>query len=118
MSNNIPRKRLDTGRRPYFGRTFEAPSTAGLEPIRLDVSLHRGVWITGRVMDKATGEGVHVYVEYVPFRENPHADAVESSWYHVITMMSGRRKAFFARARTSERACDFIDGVQAGRRRR
>jgi hypothetical protein len=62
---------------PYFNRLVDVRPSSGLEPVRFDVALHRGAWITGRVTDKETGEGVRVYIEYIPYLDNPHADAIE-----------------------------------------
>jgi nitrogen fixation protein FixH len=58
---------------PYFLRQVEVPFTAGLSPVTVDVALHRGVWIEGRVSDKITGEPVPSYVAYRPFLSNPLA---------------------------------------------
>ncbi|WP_165250575.1 M56 family metallopeptidase [Paludisphaera soli] len=38
-----------------------------------DVELHRGVWITGQVIDKADGKAVAATVDYVPAISNPRA---------------------------------------------
>ena len=43
---------------PYLMRVFELGDTPGLEPIHIDVELHRGIWITGRVSDAETGAPV------------------------------------------------------------
>ena len=43
---------------PYFQREFEVPTAAGLEPVRFDLELHRGVPIRGRLTDKISGAPV------------------------------------------------------------
>jgi hypothetical protein len=58
---------------PYFLRKVEVPFTAGLSPVTVDVVLHRGVWIEGRVSDKVTGEPIPSHVAYRPFLSNPVA---------------------------------------------
>ncbi len=58
---------------PYFLRKVEVPFTAGLSPVTVDVALHRGVWIEGRVSDKVTGEPVPSHVSYRPLLSNPFA---------------------------------------------
>ena len=58
---------------PYFLRKVEVPFTAGLSPVTVDVDLHRGVWIEGRVSDKVTGEPVPSHVSYRPLLSNPFA---------------------------------------------
>ena len=45
--------------------------------MRLDIDLHHGVWITGRITDKATGEPVPAFVQYAPFLSNKHAAIAE-----------------------------------------
>jgi hypothetical protein len=40
---------------PYPIRSVEIPDGPGLEPVAVDVELRRGVWIEGRITDKATG---------------------------------------------------------------
>ena len=44
---------------PYLIREFEVlPERTGLRPVTIDVELHRGVWIRGRVTNKVTGQPV------------------------------------------------------------
>jgi beta-lactamase regulating signal transducer with metallopeptidase domain/protocatechuate 3,4-dioxygenase beta subunit len=60
--------------RPYFmTRRIEAPAAPGLEPLKFDIALRRGLWITGKVIDVATGKPVAAAVDYFPFLSNPHA---------------------------------------------
>ena len=40
----------------------------------VDVAMRRGAWITGRVVDASTGEGVGADVNYFTFEDNPHLD--------------------------------------------
>jgi hypothetical protein len=42
----------------------EVPDTLGFEPVTVDFKLKRGVWIEGKVTDKATGKPVPGQVEY------------------------------------------------------
>ncbi|HEV8002373.1 MAG TPA: hypothetical protein VGP63_20960, partial [Planctomycetaceae bacterium] len=57
---------------PYFMRGVAVPDGWGNEPAKLDVELHRGLWITGRVTDKTTGKPVaDARVHYLPFLDNP-----------------------------------------------
>ncbi len=55
---------------PYFVAEFDVPNPPGTEPAPLDVELHRGVWVTGRVTDKATGEPVSAQMHYIAFPDN------------------------------------------------
>ncbi|MFV2067258.1 MAG: hypothetical protein ACC645_09785 [Pirellulales bacterium] len=62
---------------PYLMRRVDVPNPAGLGPVTVDIDIHRGIWITGRITDKVTGEpvgGARVY--YLPFRSNKFAQAL------------------------------------------
>jgi hypothetical protein len=59
---------------PYFMlRSVRVPTAPGLAPATLDLKLTRGLWITGRAIDKETGEPVPCYLMYAPFLSNPLA---------------------------------------------
>src|SRR5262249_4419917 len=57
---------------PYLRATAAVPDTPELEPVTVDFALQRGVWVTGRVTDKATGEPVAAGVEYYALVDNPN----------------------------------------------
>jgi hypothetical protein len=60
--------------RPYFiTPRLEAPAIAGYEPVKFDIALKVGMWITGKVTDIATGKGVPASVNYFPMLTNAHA---------------------------------------------
>ncbi len=58
---------------PYLMREFEVlPERTGFRPVTIDVELHRGVWIRGRVTNKVTGQPVGgAVVQYLPAVTNP-----------------------------------------------
>jgi hypothetical protein len=59
---------------PYFMRDVDVPDPVGLGPVRMEIELHRGIWITGRVTDGATGAPVPtVRMPYIPFLTNEYA---------------------------------------------
>jgi protocatechuate 3,4-dioxygenase beta subunit len=58
---------------PYFPRRLTVPDKAGREPIALDIDLHRGIWITGRVTDKLDGRPQTARIAYYPLRTNTYA---------------------------------------------
>jgi RNA polymerase sigma factor (sigma-70 family) len=59
------------GGAPYFCTTkFGNADTPGLDPITVDFALERGVAVTGRVTDKATGLPVRGEVIYYPLADN------------------------------------------------
>jgi hypothetical protein len=55
---------------PYLSSEKQAGDAPGLAPIKLDFQLRRGLWITGRVFDKATGQPIHAQIEYGVFADN------------------------------------------------
>jgi protocatechuate 3,4-dioxygenase beta subunit len=57
---------------PYFMRQLAVPDPEGMNPVTVDVELHRGLWITGRVTDKGTGKPVPSRVNYWPFLTNTY----------------------------------------------
>ncbi len=79
--------------RPYFGREIDLPAE-GRGPITLDFPLAKGVWITGRVVDDATGAGLGgESIEYHAFQNNP---------YLVRDLKDGLSPRFDNNARTND----------------
>jgi protocatechuate 3,4-dioxygenase beta subunit len=61
---------------PYFMRNIPIPDPPGLERVSMEIELHRGIWITGKVSDKKTGNPIKgVPLHYLPFLENKFAQA-------------------------------------------
>jgi beta-lactamase regulating signal transducer with metallopeptidase domain/protocatechuate 3,4-dioxygenase beta subunit len=59
---------------PYFVTNFLKVSAGpGIEPVRFDIGLHRGVWIDGRVTDAKTNKRVRAVIHYYPYLANTHA---------------------------------------------
>jgi hypothetical protein len=54
---------------PYLGMTKPAGG-AGLDAVTLDFGLKKGVWVQGRVTDKATGRGMQALMRYSVFRDS------------------------------------------------
>jgi hypothetical protein len=68
---------------PYLPAVEGVPDTPGLEPVTVDFALPRGVWVKGRVTDKATGKPVASGVEYFSLSNNPHLNKVrldDTNW--------------------------------------
>jgi protocatechuate 3,4-dioxygenase beta subunit len=62
---------------PYFMREVDVPDPVGLEPVKMEIDLHQGIWIGGRVTDKATGEPVPaVKMYYIPLLSNEYAQKI------------------------------------------
>jgi len=57
---------------PYIKVDKPIGDSPGLEPIDVDVTLKRGVWVEGKVTNRANGGPVKAIVQYYPFRDNPH----------------------------------------------
>ncbi|MGP0063332.1 MAG: sigma-70 family RNA polymerase sigma factor [Isosphaeraceae bacterium] len=57
---------------PYIKVAKPVPNPSGIGPIPLDITLKRGVWVEGKVTNRATGRPVKAVVQYYPFRDNPH----------------------------------------------
>jgi RNA polymerase sigma factor (sigma-70 family) len=69
---------------PYLAAFESVPDTPGLEPVAVDFALQRGVWVKGRVTDKATGKTVASGIEYFALSDNPHLANVrldDTNWH-------------------------------------
>jgi RNA polymerase sigma factor (sigma-70 family) len=57
---------------PYTNATLKIPANSpGIEPIAFDVAMKRGVFVRGKVVDKATGRPIKGYANYYAFSDNP-----------------------------------------------
>ncbi len=65
---------------PYLEIKVGVPTAQGLESVTVDAELKRGVWIKGRVTDKATGKPVASIVEYFAFADNPYRKDAPGFW--------------------------------------
>src|SRR5262249_42717396 len=64
---------VPAGDLPYVAVSVKVPDSPGLEPMTLDVELKRGVWIEGKITDRATGKPVPgAGVQYFSLGTNPH----------------------------------------------
>jgi RNA polymerase sigma factor (sigma-70 family) len=58
---------------PYFNSTkLDVSDTPGLEPLRVDFVLDRGIVVRGKLLNRVTGEPVRGRVSYVALLDNPH----------------------------------------------
>jgi beta-lactamase regulating signal transducer with metallopeptidase domain/protocatechuate 3,4-dioxygenase beta subunit len=61
---------------PYFMREASVGDPPGIGPVPVEIELHRGVMITGKITDKATGKPVaDARLHYLPFLENTFVQA-------------------------------------------
>ncbi len=60
--------------RPYFITEFlNVPAGPGLGPVRYDIPLKRGIWISGRLTDARNHQPVQAAIHYYPFLANDRA---------------------------------------------
>jgi RNA polymerase sigma factor (sigma-70 family) len=57
---------------PYVATSRKIPDSPGLDPVTVDVELKRGVWIEGKLTDKASGKPLKGAVEYFSMYSNPN----------------------------------------------
>ena len=57
---------------PYLRARVAVEELRGTDPLRLDIGMKRGVWVSGRVIEMATGKPVRGHVEYFVSNDNPH----------------------------------------------
>ena len=52
------------------------PDPPGIAPVSLEINLHKGIWIEGKVTDKETGKPVEGgRLQFLPFLDNAFAQA-------------------------------------------
>ncbi len=62
---------------PYFMQDLDMPDPPGIGAIPVEIGLHRGTWIEGRVTDQETGAPVAgSWLHYLPFLENQFVEAI------------------------------------------
>lgn len=57
----------------YMASQVRAADTAGYQPIRADLRVKKGVIVTGKIIDQATGKPVPGFVEFAALVNNPFA---------------------------------------------
>ena len=60
---------------PYLVSYRDVPDSPGLDPVTADFELKRGIWIEGKMTDKATGKPVAGTSTYHAQPGNPNLDA-------------------------------------------
>jgi RNA polymerase sigma factor (sigma-70 family) len=55
----------------YLRTGARAADAPGYEPMTVDLTMARGVVVTGRILDKATGKGVEGGIRFAPLPDNP-----------------------------------------------
>jgi RNA polymerase sigma factor (sigma-70 family) len=67
---------------PWLRAGARVEDTDGLQPLQVDFALARGVLLTGRVLDKATGKGVRSGVRFAPLPDNKYFKQPGYDSYH------------------------------------
>ena len=81
---------------PYLPAGFTPTVPAFGKPAQLDVRLKRGVWVKGRVTDKATGQPVQAVVQYFAFADNPDLRSIKG--FGGSRVVSSKKDGSFALA--------------------
>ncbi len=66
---------------PYLPAVQPIIEPAATKTITRDFALKRGIWILGRVIDKATGQPHPATIKYYLFKDNPHASEAAAFGY-------------------------------------
>jgi len=69
---------------PYLRARVAVEDERGTGPLQLDINMKRGVWVTGRLIDKATGKPARGQVEYFVYTDNPYLKDVPSFRWSMI----------------------------------
>jgi Carboxypeptidase regulatory-like domain len=61
---------------PYFMRDVAVPDPPGIGAVPVEINLHKGIWIEGKLTDKETGAPVAgAWLHYLPFVDNKFVQA-------------------------------------------
>ncbi len=74
---------------PYLPIYASVPESPGLDAVEVDIELKTGVWIQGRMTDKATGKSIKGIVEYFASAKNPNLR--DHPGYDGVVMMGSRQ---------------------------
>lgn len=89
---------------PYFMQEFRVPDPAGLGPVAVEITLHRGIFIEGKVTEKGTGKPVpKAFMHYFPFLDNPFAQQTPEFTRGGYTHGAGHQDRYTTRADGSYR---------------
>jgi RNA polymerase sigma factor (sigma-70 family) len=80
---------------PYVAINREVPNNPGLDPVTVDFEMKRGIWIEGRITDKATGKPVPAGVQYFSLSSNPHLEdypGFDGTFSFPVVLLHGMKK--------------------------
>ena len=67
---------------PWLPASQNKEADEGMQPVRLDFTLSRGVFLTGRAIDRASEKGVKSSITFVPLPDNKYAGKLGYELYH------------------------------------
>ncbi len=89
---------------PYFMQEFAVPDPPGIGPVAVEIGLHKGLWIEGKVTDKETGLPLAGgWLHYFPFLDNRFAQATPEFDRNGNTNGAGHQQRYLSRADGSYR---------------
>ncbi len=89
---------------PYFMQEFEVPDPQGIGAVAVEIGLHKGLWIEGKVTDKETGLSVAGgWLHYFPFLDNRFAQSTSEFDRNGNTNGAGHQQRYLSRADGSYR---------------
>jgi hypothetical protein len=72
------------------------------EPVVLDFTLMKGIWVTVKVTNKATGKPVpDAHIEYYPFRDNPNTAGLTNHFFEWLAHLDPHRTGADGAARVA-----------------
>jgi beta-lactamase regulating signal transducer with metallopeptidase domain/5-hydroxyisourate hydrolase-like protein (transthyretin family) len=88
---------FSNGETAYQLRHIKVPKPSDVTSTKLDIEMYPGLWIAGKVTDKATGKPVKAVILYLPFLDNPftknrpefHDEYMDHSQFHYTTDSGG-----------------------------
>ena len=89
---------------PYFMQDVAVPDPPGIGAVPVEINLHKGIWIEGKITDKETGSPVAgAWLHYLPFLDNKFAQATPEFRGGVYTPGFGYQDRYQSKADGSYR---------------
>jgi RNA polymerase sigma factor (sigma-70 family) len=80
---------------PYLPARVTIAETQRTGPVQLDIKMKRGVWVTGRAIDRATGKPVRAEIHYFAYLDSPTLKAFAGSRLPVQNYHFTRKDGIF-----------------------
>jgi hypothetical protein len=89
---------------PYFMQDVAVPDPPGIGAIPIEINLHKGIWIEGKLTDKETGAPVAgAFLRYLPFLDNKSVQATPEFRGGVYKLGFGNQDRYQSKADGSYR---------------